>query len=231
MENSTNSENMKAEYKKYFGDPAIKIGRTTVGIAFCLAFLPPVVLAVVFKVIPTFSEIISISTLVASAGFAWWIVEPISYFPVLGAAGSYMAFLSGNISNMRLPCAVAAQEAADAVPGTEKGELMATLGIAGSMITNLVFLTLGVLGGTILLNNLPKRVIDSFNYVLPAIVGSILMTYAVKRPVLAVIGIVSTIFLVKIGVLFIPSPLIMPVNVILILALAIYKYRKNKKEQ
>lgn len=38
MENGTNSENMKAEYKKYFGDPAIKIGRTTVGIAFCLAF-------------------------------------------------------------------------------------------------------------------------------------------------------------------------------------------------
>lgn len=56
-----------------------------------------------------------------------WFVEPISYFPVVGAAGTYMAFLSGNISNMRIPCASMAQVAADVEPGTEKDLLLQPL--------------------------------------------------------------------------------------------------------
>ena len=65
-----------------------------------------------------------------------------------------MAFLSGNISNMRLPCAMVAQEVTGVKPGTKEGELMATIGIAGSIVTNLIFVTLGAIGGTLLLLSL-----------------------------------------------------------------------------
>lgn len=43
-------------------------------------------------------------SIISSFGVLWF-VEPISYYPVVGQIGTYMAFLSGNISNMRVPCA------------------------------------------------------------------------------------------------------------------------------
>ena len=59
-----------------------------------------------------------------------WFVEPISYFPIVGVAGTYMAFVSGNISNLRIPCAMIAQKAAGVEPGTDRGSIVATLGMA-----------------------------------------------------------------------------------------------------
>lgn len=81
-----------------------------------------------------------------------WFVEPISYFPVLGVTGTYMAFLSGNISNMRLPCAAVAQDAADVKPGTPQGSI---LGMAVSVVINIFVLSVGVALGSVVLSKTP----------------------------------------------------------------------------
>ena len=73
--------------------------------------------------------------------FGWaWIIEPLSYYPVLGVPGTYMAFLSGNISNLRLPCAAAAQEAADVEAGTPQASIISTVAIAASIFVNTAML-------------------------------------------------------------------------------------------
>ena len=77
-------------------------------------------------------------------------MEPISYFLIVGVAGTYMAFVSGNISNLRIPCAMIAQKAAGVEPGTDKGSIVATLGMAVSIILALcLFLAIGVRKGSI----------------------------------------------------------------------------------
>lgn len=97
-----------------------KIGKLTGLLGAVLSFLPALVLAVVYGLLPKPAALATAFISAASAFGFLWIVEPISYFTVLGPVGTYMAFLSGNISNMRVPCAGMAQVAADVEPGTEK---------------------------------------------------------------------------------------------------------------
>ncbi|HLQ73573.1 MAG TPA: small-conductance mechanosensitive channel [Bacillota bacterium] len=119
-----------------------------------------------------------------------WVVEPISYYPVLGVSGTYLAFLNGNIGNMVLPSAAVAQEVIGAQPGTEKGEVTATLAITGAAIVNTTILVFVVLGGSVLLTVLPDNVLVAFDYVLPAIYGGVIAQFAIQKPSWGVAGIV-----------------------------------------
>lgn len=115
-------------YNKEYVPQVNKIGKITGYLGVLLSFTPALVLAVVYGILPKPAALLTAFISGASAFGVLWFVEPISYFPVVGAAGTYMAFLSGNISNMRIPCASMAQVAADVEPGTEKGSVVATLG-------------------------------------------------------------------------------------------------------
>ena len=86
------------------------------GIITC--FGPALVISVVYGYMPPVSAIIAGTIAQISVSGAFYIVEPISYFPILGIPGTYLTFLSGNTSNMRVPCSSVAQEAA----GVENGE-------------------------------------------------------------------------------------------------------------
>ena len=91
-----------------------------------------------------------------------------------------MAFLSGNISNMRIPCASMAQVAAGAEPGTEKGSVAATLGMATSIIINVSVLTAGAILGTRVLSMLPGGVQTALGYLIPALFGALLVQFGMK---------------------------------------------------
>ena len=131
-----------------------KIGKLTGLLGAVLSFLPALVLAVVYGLLPKPAALATAFISAASAFGFLWIVEPISYFTVLGPVGTYMAFLSGNISNMRVPCAGMAQVAADVEPGTEKGSIVSAM---------------------------PASVIEALNYLLPALFGALLMQFGLKR--------------------------------------------------
>ena len=107
-----------------------------------------------------------------SVSGAFYIVEPISYFPILGIPGTYLTFLSGNTSNMRVPCSSVAQEAAGVEMGTEEGSIISTIGIATSILVNVVILTVGAVAGSVILNILPAPVKEALNFLLPALFGA-----------------------------------------------------------
>ena len=123
-------------YKDEYMPKVNKIGKLTGVLGVILAFSPAIALAVVYGILPKPAALLTAFISGVSAFGVLWFVEPISYYPVLGTAGTYMAFLSGNISNMRVPCASMAQVAADVEPGTEQGSIIATLGMAVSIIIN-----------------------------------------------------------------------------------------------
>lgn len=83
-----------------------------------------------------------------SVGLIWTVssvVEFLVYTPMLGAGGSYLAFITGNLINMKIPCAVNARDIVGAKSGTPENEIISTLSIATSSLVTVLVLALGVL--------------------------------------------------------------------------------------
>ena len=106
-----------------------------------------------------------------------WIVEPVTYFPILGPAAMYQAFMIGNISSKLLPSALIAQTRIGAKPGTRRGDFAAVAAICGAAAIHLVSLALfvGILG-TWLISIIPVEIIDVARlYVLPSVLGAVIV--------------------------------------------------------
>lgn len=168
-------------YEKSFTKPIIRYGSLTNLLAIPLCFIPAIYLWLVKGAFPGWNNILTGWMYVASMFAIYSVVEPICYFPILGLPGTYMSFLSGNIGNMRVPCAVVAQESLGVEPGTKKAELIATLGIAGSIFTNTIMVTIAAIGGAALMSIFPPVVLTDFKYVSSAIFGAMFAMFASKN--------------------------------------------------
>ncbi|WP_244927266.1 hypothetical protein [Microbacterium sediminis] len=124
-----------------------------------------------------------------------WVIEPLSYYPILGPASMYQAFMIGNISNKLLPAAIVAQSAVGAKPGTRKGQLAAVLAICGAATTHLVSLLVLVgIFGTLLVSLIPADLVAVIQaYVLPAIMGAVIVQMVTSNPNWTVLGIALVI--------------------------------------
>jgi len=176
-------------FEKEYTPHIIKWGMSTTLLGVLLCFGPVAVLYFVYGIMPPWSAIITGTIMQMSVSGVFYVVEPVSYFTILGIPGTYMSFLSGNIGNLRVPCSAIAQDAADVEKGTPEGSIMSTIGVATSILVNIILLSIGVLLGTSILSILPKPVYDSLNFLLPAIFGAILGQQSVKSPKIAAIAI------------------------------------------
>lgn len=215
-------------YEKEYLPFIIKWGRITNWTALVLCFSPALVLAVGFGLMPPFSAILSGFLAITSAVGVIWFVEPISYFPIVGVAGTYMAFISGNISNLRIPCAMIAQKAAGVEPGTDRGSIVATLGMAVSIIVNVIILAAGIFAGAQVLQQLPAFVINALQLLLPALFGAIFVQFAMSKLKLAPI-VLALCLLLAIGVRkgIVPGFASTLIAVFASIAIAIFFYKKN----
>lgn len=169
----------KEKHYNEFISYVVRWGRLTNLLGLVFSFGPALILLTMFGIKPPTSAIIAGAISIVSVSGAFWIVEPISYYPVLGIPGTYMSFLAGNISNLRLPCAAVSQKAAGVEPGTEEGAIIATLGIAASIIVNTTLLTFGAIVGATIFNALPEVVkIGLQTYLIPAIFGAVFVQFA-----------------------------------------------------
>ncbi|MFV0383191.1 hypothetical protein [Paracoccus sp. (in: a-proteobacteria)] len=171
-------QNIDIFYKSTFIPRAHRIGRVTLMIAIVMCLVPALYLSFGLGGFPGIGPILTgFLAVVAFVGVVW-VVEPISYFPVLGVCGTYMSFLSGNIGNMRMPVVIACQSAIEADQGSRKAEVAAVIGIAVSVLVNLGFVILLVLVGGALIEILPDPVVDAVKgYTLPALYGAVLVMF------------------------------------------------------
>ena len=169
------------QYAKSFTKPSIRIGTITVLLAMLGSFFPNIYLYLAYGVWPDASHMFSAWGSIAMAFGAFYLVEPISYFPVFGPTGTYIGILSGNISQIRLPAASTAQDVLGVEPSSHKGEVVGILAICGSVVTNILFLTVAVVAGSTLLAFLPESVTSAMaNYILPSLFGACFASMAVK---------------------------------------------------
>lgn len=172
--------NIDEQYKREFTKPITRIGPLTILAAGVLSFMPALYLGFRYDAFPSFGNIMAAWGLVLSAYFFIYIIEPISYFSTLGIAGTYMSFLSGNIGNMRVPCAAIAQEVMGVEGTSKKGELVGTLAIAGSVVTNIIALTLIAFAGTWVLSIMPPVLQQALNYTMPILFGGMIVMFGMK---------------------------------------------------
>ena len=167
-------------YEQDFSNKVHFWGRITIAAALVASLMIPCYLTFI-RGFAVDTEVV-ISGLLFVAGFVGiiWVIEPISYFPVLGPIGTYMSFLSGNIGNMRMPVVGAVQNALETETGTRKAEIAGTFGLIASNIVNLLILFVVVIGGKAIVNAMPASVLASFNFAVPGIFGAMIVQFASK---------------------------------------------------
>lgn len=188
-------------YNNYINN-ITKVGRITIFLGMIATLAPALIMTFFFGINPGISAIIAGAACQISVSGAFWFSEPISYYPIVGRAGLYMGFLSGNLVNLRIPAAIAAQEASGHLSGTNKGSIMGTIGIGVSIWVATFFLTLSIIAGEALLSSLPKSFMNILNLIIPALFGGIFTQFALKSLKTAMFSIVTCFIMINIVKLF-----------------------------
>ncbi len=195
-----------------------------------LFILYPVLVMVLFGGIPDWKAL-GIG-LIATAPMYWavGVIETITYIPMLGAGGSYLSFVTGNISNLKLPCALNAMDQAGVKANSEAGEVISTISIAVSSIVTTIVIVLGVvliIPLTPILNS--PALTPAFDQMLPALFGGLGVVFISKNWKIAVAPVALML------ILFISIPalnagtvgIMVPVSAVFTIAVSRFMYKKG----
>ena len=193
-----------------------------------LAF--PVIVGIIFSAIPDWAALGKGLLAVAPMYWAVGVVEVITFVPMLGAGGSYLSFVTGNISNLKLPCALNALESHGVSAQSEEGEIVSTIAIAVSSIVTTVIIILGVLLIVPLTPLLESEVLKpAFDQLLPALFGALGLVFVSKNVKIAI----APIILMLILFVFVPAintstvGIMVPVGVVFTLIVSRIMYKKG----
>ena len=195
-----------------------------------LLFAYPVAIAMLFGVTPDWNALLV--GLVATAPMYWTvgIIETVTYVPMLGAGGSYLSFVTGNISNLKMPCALNALEQNEVSASSEEGEVISTIAIAVSSIVTTLIILLGVILIVPLTPVLSAPVLQpAFEQMLPALFGGLGVAFVSKNWKIAVAPIILML------ALFVCVPalnegtvgIMVPVSALFTIAVARILYKKG----
>ena len=159
------------------------------------------------------------------------IVEYLIYVPMLGAGGSYLALMTGNLINMKIPCAINARDIVGVRSGTPENEIIATLSIATSSLVTILILAAGVILMIPLQPVLQSPVLQpAFNNVVPALFGAMACKYyRMNRSVaLIVLAVMSLLFIFVPSLIGSTSMMVIPSGALAIV-LAYLSFRRQQK--
>ena len=190
----------------------------------------PVLVGLIFNAMPNLAAVGK--GLIATAPMYWavGIVETITYIPMLGAGGSYLSFVTGNISNLKLPCALNALDSAGVKAQSEEGEIISTIAIAVSSIVTTLVIIIGVILIVPLTPLLKNPVLKpAFDQLLPALFGALGVVFVSKNWKIAIAPVVLMLILF----IFVPAlnsstvGIMVPVGVIFTLIVSRILYKKG----
>ncbi|MBR4743455.1 MAG: hypothetical protein IK082_04605 [Oscillospiraceae bacterium] len=195
-----------------------------------LMLLFPLSVGIIYGVVPDSRGLLM--GLVATMPMYWavGIIETFTYVPMLGAGGSYLSFVTGNISNLKLPCALNALEQAEVRANSEEGELVSTIAIAVSSIITTLIIVIGVILIVPLTPVLEAPVLaPAFAQLLPALFGALGVVFISRQWKIAIAPVILML------VLFIAVPalnagtvgIMVPVSVLFTLAVSRILYKKG----
>ena len=195
-----------------------------------LLMMFPIAVSIIFKATPDWNGLLL--GLLATAPMYWAVgfIETLTYVPMLGAGGSYLSFVTGNISNLKLPCALNALEQAGVKANSEEGEIVSTVAIAVSSIVTTLIIILGVVLIIPLTPILKSATLaPAFAQILPALFGGLGVVFISKNAKLSI----APVRLMLVLFIFVPAlnastvGIMVPVSVVFTIAVARLMYKKG----
>lgn len=195
-----------------------------------LILAAPLVISAIFMCLPNFKALGE--GLLATLPMYWavGIVEVFTYVPMLGAGGTYLSFVTGNISNLKLPCGIDAMEKANVKSNSEEGEVISTIAIAVSSIVTTLVILVGVILIIPLTPILESPILEpAFGMILPALFGGLAVVFISKNAKLSVLPVLLMLLLF----IFVPAlnkstvGVMVPVGVLFTVLVARIMYKKG----
>ena len=227
--NTVETEKKDEYYGRYIKNTH-KFGRIMTAIVLVLLLAAPFAAGIYLKAMPNMSAVTRAFLSVGLVYLVSGIVEYLIYVPMLGAGGSYLAFITGNLINMKIPCAINARDIVGVKSGTPENEIIATLSIATSSLVTILVLAAGVLLMIPLQPILQSPALQpAFENVVPALFGAMACKYYCQNKTVS--GIVLAFMILVFS--FVPSligstsMMVIPSGALAIL-LSYLSFRKKK---
>ena len=204
-------------------------GRVWTATAIFLLLMVPTSICVRYNAWPEAQYVLKGLLGVAPIYWTVCIIEVLTYAPMLGTGGTYLSFVTGNLTNLKVPCALNAMEAAGVKATSEEGEVISTIAIAASSIVT----TLVIAAGVLMLGYL-QPILESpalapaFDNIMPALFGGLGVVYISKNPKIALAPLAFMVILF----LLVPSlsssvGILVPVGALIAIGVSRVLYKKN----
>lgn len=206
-----------------------RYGKIWVWTAVVIIMAVPAAVCLYFDAWPEASAVLKGLLSVAPIYWTVGVIEVITYTPMLGVGGTYLAFVTGNLTSLKAPSALNAMENAEVKPGSEEGEVISTIAIATSSIVTTLVIVVGVCLLTLVAPVLEKPALaPAFDNILPALFGGLAVVYVSKNWKLCIAPVVFMLALF----LAVPSlagsvGVLVPVGVLITLGAARVMYKKG----
>lgn len=172
------NEKEKQAFFDAYNERTHTLGRVVSLITLAMLVAAPFVIGICLGAMP---DVGAVARGFLSVGLVWAVssvAEYLIYTPMLGAGGGYLAFITGNLINMKIPCALNARDMVGAKSGTAENEVISTLSIAASSLVTILVLALGVLLLVPLQPLLQSEALQpAFANVVPALFGAMAYKY------------------------------------------------------
>lgn len=205
------------------------VGRWWMLTGFALLLAVPAAICVVYDAWPPLTWVLE--GLLGVAPIYWTVgtIEVLTYVPMLGTGGSYLGFFTGNLTSLKVPCALNAMESAGVEPGSEEGEVISTIAIGVSSLVTTAVIAIGVLALSAIRGFIESPALQpAFDNILPALFGPLAVVYVSKNWRVAMAPLVFMV------VLFVCVPslassvgVLVPVGAIIAIAAARILYKKG----
>lgn len=179
-----------------YQDRVHRMGRLTAAIALILLFMPPLIISIHYQIFPPISKMLVGIATVCAVYLPIAVAEFLTYTPMLGSSASYLVFVTGNLSNLKIPCALTCIENAGVKPQTEEAEIVATIAVAVSSLVTVAILVVGMLAMVPLRPVLENPILaPAFEQILPALFGALGGYWILKQWKLAFVPILVVVIL------------------------------------
>ena len=222
---------LQKDYERYL-NATHTLGRILTAVVLILLVGAPFVIGIYLGSMPNISAAVKAFLGVGLVYLISGIVEYLIYVPMLGAGGSYLAFITGNLINMKIPCAINARDIVGVKSGTPENEIISTLSIATSSLVTILVLATGVILMIPLQPVLQSPVLQpAFETVVPALFGAMACKYYRSNWTVAliVLAVMSLLFIFVPSLIGSTSMMVIPSGALAIV-LAYLSFRKQQKE-
>jgi len=197
--------------------------------AFVLMVCVPIVIGTYYDAWPSFNAVFKGLLGVVPIFWTVAVIEVLTFTPMLGSGGAYLGFVTGNLTNLKVPCALFAMENAKVKQGTLEGELISTIAIAVSSIVTTLMIAFGVFLMAPLTPLLNAEVLKpAFDNILPALFGGLAVVYVSKNWKIALTPLVFMVVLfVSVPALASAVSMLVPVGALIAIVMARFLYKKG----